>query len=344
MTTKTAKATKAAAKSEPMVFGFGDPEPVLNRRDLLDSIECWKNGRFYEPPVNLDDLTRTLRSGPHHESALRLKVNLLAASFVPHAMLDSKTFRALALDYVVLANGYLELETSRTRNPLRLKRSPARYTRVGIEEGAFFFLSKGAYGGVLGEHAFEPGSVCHIFEPDLSQEVYGVPEYLGALQAAFLNEAATIFRRRYYVNGSHAGFILYMTDAAQEQEDIDALRTALKDAKGPGNFRNLFMYAPGGKKDGVQLIPVADVAAKDEFLGIKNTSRDDVLAAHRVPPQLLGVVPANAGGFGDVGKAANVFHVNEIIPLQKRFLEINEWVGREVVRFAPYVPIAQEAV
>lgn len=40
------------------------------------------------------------------------------------------------------------------------------------------------------------------------------------------------------------------------------MRAALKSAKGLGNFRNLFYYAPHGKKDGIQLIPVSEVAAK----------------------------------------------------------------------------------
>lgn len=57
-----------------------------------------------------------------------------------------------------------------------------------------------------------------------------------ALQSAWLNESATLFRRRYYKNGSHAGFILYMTDAASSQEDVDNLRQALRDSKVPGNF------------------------------------------------------------------------------------------------------------
>ncbi len=92
-----------------------------------------------------------------------------------------------------------------------------------------------------------------------------VSNWLAALQSALLNESATLFRRKYYNNGSHAGFILYMTDAAQKEEDIDSLRTALKNSKGPGNFRNLFVYAPAGKKDGIQLIPVSEVAAKDEL-------------------------------------------------------------------------------
>lgn len=109
-------------------------------------------------------------------------------------------------------------------------------------------------------------------------------------QSALLNESATLFRRRYYTNGSHAGFILYMTDPQPEGMDVDALRQALRHSRGPGNFRNLFVHSPNGKKDGLQLIPISEVAAKDEFTGIKRVTRDDILAALRIPPQLLGIV------------------------------------------------------
>ncbi|WP_432721279.1 hypothetical protein R0381_002581 [Jeongeupia wiesaeckerbachi] len=54
-----------------------------------------------------------------------------------------------------------------------------------------------------------------------------------------------------------------MTDTVQNEDDISAMRTALKNSKGPGNFRNLMVYAPGGKKDGIQLLPISEVAAKD---------------------------------------------------------------------------------
>lgn len=130
-----------------------------------------------------------------------------------------------------------------------------------------------------------------------------------------------------------------MTDPAQNEKDVTALRQALKDSKGPGNFRNLFMYAPNGKKDGLQVIPISEVSARDEFFNIKNVTRDDVLAAHRVPPQLMGIIPNNTGGFGDAAKAAAVFNANEIKPLQQRFRELNEWLGVEVVDFEPYVVV-----
>ncbi|HBM3155534.1 TPA: phage portal protein, partial [Klebsiella michiganensis] len=139
------------------------------------------------------------------------------------------------------------------------------------------------------------------------------------------------------INGSHAGFIMYMTDAAQNQEDVNNIRHAMKSAKGPGNFRNLFMYSPNGKKDGIQIIPLSEVAAKDEFLNIKNVSRDDMMAAHRVPPQMMGIMPSNVGGFGDVEKASLVFVRNELEPLQKRMLELNSWLGTNVISFENYV-------
>ena len=110
----------------------------------------------------------------------------------------------------------------------------------------------------------------------------------------------------------------------------------MKSAKGPGNFRNLFMYSPNGKKDGIQIIPLSEVAAKDEFLNIKNVSRDDMMAAHRVPPQMMGIIPNNTGGFGDVEKASRVFVRNELIPLQERIKELNQWLGDEVIKFIKY--------
>lgn len=48
-----------------------------------------------------------------------------------------------------------------------------------------------------------------------------------------------------------------MTDPAQSQQVLDNIRSAMKSAKGLSNFRNLFMYSPNGKKDGIQIIPLS---------------------------------------------------------------------------------------
>lgn len=326
---ETSATVTAPAKAE--AFTFGDPIPSLDRREIMEYLECVKMGRYYEPPISWEGLSRSFRAAVHHSSAIYVKRNILASSFIPHRLLTRTAFAAFVLDFLVFGNGYLEKRDSRIGSPLSLEHSPAKYVRRGVDLVNYWFAQTW-----LTEHEFAPGSIFHLREPDINQEVYGLPEYLSALNSAWLNESATLFRRKYYQNGSHAGFILYMTDAAQDQGDVEALRTALKEAKGPGNFRNLFMYAPNGKKDGIQLIPVAEVAAKDEFLNIKNVTRDDMLAAHRVPPQLMGIIPNNTGGFGDAEKAAAVLSAIEIAPLQARLMELNDWIGMEVIQFKPF--------
>lgn len=87
------------------------------------------------------------------------------------------------------------------------------------------------------------------------------------------------------------------------------------------------------KEKGLQVIPLSEVAAKDEFFNIKNVTRDDILAAHRVPPQLMGIIPSNTGGFGAMEPAAKIFIKNELEPLQAKLQSLNEWLGITAIRF-----------
>ncbi|PUA16809.1 phage portal protein [Glaciimonas sp. PCH181] len=318
-------------------FTFGDPTPVLDHSEVLDSFECWLNGNWYEPPVSFPGLAKSFNASVHHSSALYFKTNILTSTFVPHKYLSRDTFKRFALDFLTFGNAYLEKRSSRIGLTLKLDHALAKYVRRGRDLDIYYFIN-----GLQQEHTFDKGTIFHLMDPDINQEVYGVPQYLSALQSAWLNEAATLFRRKYYKNGSHAGFIFYLTDPGVNNGDVESMRQAMRESKGPGNFRNLFVYSPKGMKDGIQILPVSDVAAKDEFFNVKGVTRDDVLAAHRVPPQLLGIMPSNAGGFGAVEPAARVFARNELVPLQAQFMALNDWLGQEVVRFEEYVLVTGE--
>jgi PBSX family phage portal protein len=330
-------AAKGAVTKINQMFTFGDPEPVLNKRDgVLDLLQSRFNGRWYAPPIPMDGLTRAYNASPHHSSAINIKRNMLAAAFIPHKLLSRHAFTRFVFDYLVLGNAYLEKVPNRLGSAAQLDHALGKYIRRGKDD-AYFQIEAGK-----DKHIFHRGDIIHVAQPSLDQEIYGVPEYVSALQSAFLNENATLFRRKYYLNGSHAGFILHL-DGQFGDQDVDNIRAALKGAKGPGNFRNLFLQSSGGQKDTVKLIPVSQVGASDEFLGIKNTTRDDILAAHRVPPQLIGVVPQNAGGFGSMDRAVAGFQWMEIMPLQIQLAEVNEALGEEVIRFEPFqnIPMNQ---
>lgn len=326
------KTTALSSHSNAEAFSFGEPIPVLDRAEILNYFEpVLMYQKYYNPPINLSYLSKALNSSAHHQSAITVKKNILLSTCKTTALLPRTQLEKLVQDYLVFGNAYIEIKRNRFGNVMALNAPLAKYMRVGVEQGVFYQVVNG-----FDEHEFAKDSVFNLVNPDVNQEIYGVPEYLAALQSAFLNESATLFRRKYYLNGAHAGSIIYLTDPTQNKDDVEAIKEQIRQTKGKGNFKNLFINIPNGKKDGLQVIPLSDAVGKDEFLNIKNTSRDDVLAAHRVPPQLMGIIPNNTGGFGDVEKATKVFFVNEIIPLQERLKEINMIVGKEVITFSEY--------
>jgi PBSX family phage portal protein len=328
---KDRKFTPTRNVQQSEFFRFDEPATVMDRRDILNYVECINNGKWYEPPVSFSGLAKSMRAAVHHSSPMYVKRNILTSTFIPHPLLSQQQFSRYALDYIVFGNGFMEQRQSRTGQLLRLETSPAKYTRRGVEDGLYWFVEN-----YVSPHAFAPDAIFHLQEPDINQELYGLPEYLSALNSAWLNESATLYRRKYYQNGAHAGYVMYVTDPAQNKEDISALRDMMSKSKGDGNFRNIFYHAPNGKPDAIKIIPLSEVATKDDFFNIKNATRDDLLSAHRVPPQMMGIIPSNTGGFGDVEKAAKVFVRNELVPLQERMKELNQWVGQEVIRFTDY--------
>jgi capsid portal protein len=82
---------------------------------------------------------------------------------------------------------------------------------------------------------------------------------------------------------------------------------------------------------------VGDFSTKDELQKIKNISRDDIIAAHRIPPALASIVPAEArGGFGDIEKSDIVYEKNEIEPLRNHLAQINDYLpAKRRISFAP---------
>lgn len=62
----TAISTEVAKPIDAMQsFSFGDATPIMNVSDLLDCMECAKNGRWYEPPISPYGLARMFDIAVH---------------------------------------------------------------------------------------------------------------------------------------------------------------------------------------------------------------------------------------------------------------------------------------
>lgn len=328
-----------ALKNDPALSAFTFDGPYsISSYDLLDNMSCADNGRWYETPVDFAGLAKAARQTSWHQSALYFKRNALNGCFVPHPLLSRQAFSSLALDWFVFGNAYLELRRNRLGGALTLRHALARYTRRGTDPDTYWYVEPGKE-----EHAFRRGTVCHILNPDINQEIYGMPEYIGALLSASLSHSADKFRTMYYNNGSHAGCIVYIGASQVDRESMEKLKKSLQESRGGGAFKNILIQANDGGKGSVQILPFQQITAKDEFMNVKSVSRDDVLAAHRVPPQLMGAMPGEKSAFGDIEKAARVFAINELMPVMEALKHVNDWLGEEVIRFNPYALLEQNS-
>ncbi len=158
-----------------------------------------------------------------------------------------------------------------------------------------------------------------------------MPDYLGGLQSALLNQDATLFRRKYFLNGAHMGFIFYATDPNMDDDTEEEMKEMIASSKGVGNFRSMFVNIPDGKPDGIKLIPVGDIATRDEFAAIKGITAQDVLTSHRFPAALAGIIPTNGGGgFGDPEKYDATYARNEVLPAVRAYPGCHQQCGTPV--------------
>lgn len=319
-----------ATKSASHMFSFGDPEPVLNN-NFTDYLGLFTDisGKYYMPPVSLPGLADTMRANPHHNSILHFKKNMVLQWFKPSRFVSYNVLQRLALDYEVLGQYYAQIFTNRFGRPMRAGHLPAISMRVGKKPGQFFKIQADGT-----EIEFQPGEVVHVKEPDIKQGIYGVPEYLGGIQSVLLSEDAGLFRRKYYKNGAHMGYIFLTNDAGLDDDDAKAIEQKVKQSKGPGNFRSMYINIDRStSKEPVKIIPVGDIGTKDEFERIKNITKGEILSMHRMYAGLSGVIPESNSGFGDMEKIMRVYHELEIGPMQQPFLELNQVFGQGAVSF-----------
>lgn len=286
------KKKRSETPKESMAFSFGDPEPVING-SMTDYLGVWllDNGTYYSTPFSLTGLAKLRGANAYHAPLLEFKTNMILRAFKPSPVFPMAEILPFTTDFVTFMNGYVQKIKNFIGEVIRLKHLPAINMRRMKEPDRYCMLN------IDGSRTdFQAGEVIHIKNYDVAQTIYGIPSYLGAIQSMLLNEDATLFRRRYYMNGAHVGYIFYSAAANLGDEEKNSIRDAVRSAKKLGNFRNLFLHIPNGREKDVQIIPVGDFSTKDELQKIKNISRDDIIAAHRIPPALASIVPAEARG------------------------------------------------
>lgn len=315
--------TTTAGNNDPFVFSFGDPEQVL-ATNIADYCGIFApiQGDYYEPPVNQKGLAKIRHANAYHPTCINFKANQVTRYFIENKLLSRDDLKKLWIDYDTFGHAYVKKITNRFGQVIQFKHLPALNMRRRKKAGYFCRLQNDGSEPIK----YKKGEVIQLKDYDVNQEVYGIPSWYGALQSILLDEDSTVFRRKYYVNGAHMGYVFFTRDPDINEEAQEKLKEQIKASKGAGNFRSMYINIPEGDKDAVQILPVGDISTKDEFERVKKITRNDMLSAHRVYPELAAIVTDDKNS-GDYLKINQVYFDNEVVPMQQVFLALNEHIS-----------------
>nr|WP_206361978.1 phage portal protein [Vibrio plantisponsor] len=300
--------------------------------DILNYLEVALMDGLYEPPIALDTLAKALRVNPMHSSAIEFKRNTLTYAVTVDSVLSRRDLKRFIQDYLTFGNGYFQVVRNVLGQVLRIKHIPALYMRRREDLG--YTYKPRAYDDE-GRVNFRNGQIFHLAEYDVAQELYGLPQHVSGLTSIWLNDDATLFRRQYYRNGSHAGYLLYMNEPSMTKETENDIRNKLQAKEGMA-FKNLFVNAKGKDTKAPELKPIGQVEAKDSFKDVMNQTTNDVLSLHRVPLELMSVKREGITSSSDLNKIDHIFFKNELLPLIDSLSELNEFVGMDVITANKY--------
>ncbi|MBY8006811.1 phage portal protein [Vibrio fluvialis] len=310
--------TEASERDSKSVYSFDqNPEPVDTNSWMTRYCELVYNDAddYWEPPISLKGLADIANANGYHGSLLKARANYVAGRFIQGGNLPMFKMNNFAWDYFGLGMGAFVKIRNYLKQVIALEPLPMVHIRK---------RKNGDFAQLLPDYkqkTFKKNDVIFVPQYDPQQQVYGLPDYLGSIQSSLLNRDATLFRRRYYLNGAHMGFIFYATDPNLSVDDEEALKQKIASSKGIGNFRSMFVNIPNGKEKGIQLIPVGDIATKDEFERIKNITAQDIFVGHRFPAGMGGIIPQTGANTPDPEKVSKVYDRYEVIPVCKRFAD-----------------------
>lgn len=334
--------TTSTNENKARAFTFGESEVVGKRNQIFDNEECYWNGHYWETRIEQGMLADLVEQTPYHGSAIDAKCNILLGTLKTSKLLNYQTVEKIIKDYELFGNAYIYFERNRRDEIIAIHHLPALRTRRGKKPTEFYYLKDQAMSSYLGDtispkHLLHfKKDVLHLKRYDPKQSIYGVPSYLGIIDSAWLSKESILLRRRFYSNGAHMGFVFVLTSADTPDDDIDAIEESMMQSKGVGNFKNMFLHLPGEKPDSVKIMPVGDIATKDDYWNIRLSSRADVLSQHRVPLQLMSIMPESTGSLGKPQDAALVFATNEVKPMHLTLEQINLFAQTTVIEFQDY--------
>lgn len=292
-----------AISSEPL------SSPFANREQGWD-------GRAYKPVFDFSTLLETIQLNPYHQRAVQLKVMLSvglgyevykggavdAGAKAEWEALWPNGFQAEALriaqDFEVFGNAYIEA-VKRSGSVIALYHVPAvtmRITRTGFIQEA----EAGQYMDFEAAGAAGDRGIIHLKQYSPAASVYGVPDWIGCLNSILLDVYATEWNYRFFENNCMPAWAIVVKDGTLTEAAEQSIRDFFSQRyKGAINAHKTLLMSANNSE---VLFQQLQTGTKDmSFERLKEICRNEIIAAHGIPPRLLGIMSSGQlGGGGEM--------------------------------------------
>jgi len=250
-------------------------------------------------------------------------VNELKQSFI-------EVISRVATDYYLTGNGYLEVVRGAGGRVEELYYMPATYVwrRARGAETEFLYQGPGQSEQqdvrAFDENDKEQGStIIHFAQWSTTDRYYGLPSWRGALVDIELDYYSVLYQKGFFINNGVPDLAIIVEGGEFDEATTDIVQEFLQDNfKGPGN-NNRVLYLPINQKGVTVKFEKLAVESKDQdasFEKLRNTSRDNIISAHGVPPRLAGIVVAGQlGGGGEAEGQLKIYQDITVNPVQELF-------------------------
>ena len=132
---------------------------------------------------------------------------------------------------------------------------------------------------------------------------YGEPDYLTQLISIKTTKQADQYNSSFFDNGAKPGMIVSFENSTPSDEQKVAAKQFFGNSfKGVNNAHKSMLFWTGKTKEGESAAKInferLDQIEDMSWEGLKKINRDEIIAAHGVPPRLVGVVSAGQLGGG----------------------------------------------
>lgn len=275
-----------------------------------------QKGDYIEPFISFSDLLELHYANVYHRRAIKIKANMLSqieidesdlAKFLPQNVSEKEFLFEFCYNLELFGNAPIEKAGAKTN--YKLYNIPAHEWRINKDK-QMFQVDKS------GKKIKLDGYYLKFYSP--SSRYYGEPDYLAAMCQILTNRQADMYNYSFFQNGARPDLAIIHENSEPSEEQIAAYKKFFSENyKGSANaHKTLLCYTNSiGEKDAKirfeKLSEVQDLS----FKALKEVSRDEIAAAHGIPPRLLGIIQsAQLGGSGELIGQLHQFNELEIKP------------------------------